>query len=179
MIYVFLAQGFEETEAITPIDMLRRCGKEVITVGVTGKTVKGSHGVEVICDKVTSELDEKYDFDMIILPGGMPGTLNLEAHEGLSKLIDKYNEEGKYLAAICAAPSILGHHNILNGKKATCYPGYEKDLYGAEASKEAVVVDGKVITARGMGKAVGLGLKLLEVFAGKDTADKMAQVIQF
>ena len=178
-LYAFLADGFETVEALAVIDVLRRGNIDVCTVSISDhKEVVSAHNIPVMADRIFNECDFS-DGDALFLPGGMPGTLNLEAHEGLSKLIDKYNEEGKYLAAICAAPSILGHHNILNGKKATCYPGYEKDLYGAEASKEAVVVDGKVITARGMGKAVGLGLKLLEVFAGKDTADKMAQVIQF
>lgn len=178
-LYAFLADGFETVEALAVIDVLRRGKIDVCTVSISDKReVTSAHSIPVIADKIFDDCDFS-DGDAIFLPGGMPGTLNLEAHAGLSKLIDSYYEEGKYVTAICAAPSILGHHNILKGKKATCYPGYEKDLYGAEATGEAVVADGKVITARGMGKAVELGIKLLEVFTDRETANDMAKTIQF
>ena len=117
MIYVCLAEGFEETEAITPIDLLRRAGAQVTVVGVTGKTVTGSHGIPVVADKEIGEIDDS-DVELVVLPGGMPGTLNLENSEGVQRLIDTAARQGALLGAICAAPSILGHKGLLNGKTA-------------------------------------------------------------
>lgn len=125
MIYVFLADGFEETEAIAPIDMLRRAKKTVVTVGVTGKIVTGSHGIPVTADITQDEMQLNDELEMIVLPGGMPGTLNEEASEQVQAAITYCAEHDRYLTAICAAPSILGHRGLLQGKHAVCYPGFE------------------------------------------------------
>ena len=132
MIYAFLANGFEEIEAITIIDILRRAEKEVITVGIGDNIIRGAHGMVVVADTQDNmiELDDK--LEMIFLPGGMPGTLNLERSAVVQSAIDYCVENDKYIAAICAAPSILGHKGILDGKKACCYPGFEQELKGAD-----------------------------------------------
>lgn len=131
-IYVFLAEGFEEVEALTPVDVLRRAGLPVKTVSVTGVlTVNGAHGVPVVADMVFEEVKEG-DAEMIVLPGGLPGATNLDAHEGLGKLIMTFAEAGRPLSAICAAPLVYGKRGLLKGKKVTCYPGFEKYLEGAE-----------------------------------------------
>ena len=166
MIYVFLADGFEETEAIAPIDMLRRAKKEVVTVGVTGKIVTSSHGVPVTADITQDEIQLNDHLEMIVLPGGMPGTLNEEA-------ITYCAEQNRYLTAICAAPSILGHRGLLNGKHAVCYPGFESALTGAEVGTEGVVQDGNIITARGAGVAIDFGLALVAALCG---AEKSAEI---
>lgn len=179
MIYVFLAQGFEETEAIVPIDLLRRAGKNVKTVSITNDLkITGSHGIPVTADKKLSgiSLDE---IEMIVLPGGMPGTLNLNFSDPLECVINYAIENNKYIGAICAAPSILGNKGLLEGKKATCYPGFEKRLKGAEVLEESVVVDGKLITARGAGVATEFGLTLVEALCGKEKRDEIAKSICF
>ena len=131
-IYVFLAEGFEEVEALTPVDVLRRAGLPVKTVSITGVlTVNGAHGVPVVADMVFEEVKEE-DAEMIVLPGGLPGATNLDAHEGLGKLIMTFAEAGRPLSAICAAPLVYGKRGLLKGKKVTCYPGFEKYLEGAE-----------------------------------------------
>lgn len=178
-LYAFLADGFETVEALGVIDILRRGGVDVCTVSIKPeRTVTTSHKIPVIAD-VTFDDADFGDGDALFLPGGLPGTTNLEAHEGLSKLIDQYDAEGKILSAICAAPSILGHHNILNGKNATCFPGYESDLYGANATGEGVVKDGRIVTGKGMGKTVDMGLVLLEMLTDKDNADLIKNKIQY
>ncbi len=169
MIYVFLAEGFEETEAITPIDMLRRAKQNVATVGVTGKVVTGSHGVPVNADITAEELKIGGDMEMIVLPGGMPGTLNEEASDIVQAAIDYCVENDRWIGAICAAPSILGHRGILRGKTAVCYPGFEEALEGAEIGTKSVVQDGRIITARGAGVAVDFGLALVGVLCGTQT----------
>ena len=162
MIYVFLANGFEETEAIAPIDILRRCEKEVITVGVGDNIIRGAHGINIVTDTEDKfiELDERVE--MIVLPGGMPGTINLEKSPVVQKAIDYCIENNRFIGAICAAPSILGHKGLLNGKKAVCYEGFEQQLEGAQVLMEPAVIDGNIITARGAGVAVEFGLKLVE-----------------
>ncbi|MCM1023780.1 MAG: DJ-1/PfpI family protein [Prevotella sp.] len=177
MIYVFLANGFEETEAITPIDILRRCGKEVVTVGIGDNIIKSSHGVAVVTDTEDKliALDEK--LEGIILPGGMPGTLNLEASEIVQKSIDYCTANNLYIGAICAAPSILGHKGLLRGRKAVCFTGFEAQLEGAEVSDEPVVRDENIITSRGAGTAVDFGLKLAEVFASEEQSRKVGEAI--
>ena len=132
MIYVFLANGFEEVEALAPVDMLRRAKLDVTTVGVTGKIVTGSHRIPVTADITAEELQIGADMEMIVLPGGMPGTLNEEASETIQAAIDYCAKNDRWIGAICAAPSILGHKGLLQGKTATCYTGFEKDLLGAE-----------------------------------------------
>ena len=153
MIYVFLANGFEEVEALAPVDMLRRAKQEVTTVGVTGKIVTGSHHIPVTADITAEELQIGGDMDMIVLPGGMPGTLNEEASPVVQAVIDYCVANDRWIGAICAAPSILGHKGVLNGKTATCYTGFEKELTGAEIGSDGVIRDGKIITARGAGVA--------------------------
>jgi len=159
MVYVFLADGFEEVEAIAPVDILRRSGAEVKTVGVSGKQVKGAHGIIVTADIELSEISD--NAEMIVLPGG-PGTSNLEKSEGVQKAIDRAVKSGATIGAICAAPSILGHKGLLKGKKAVCYPGFEAELYGAEVMDTQVCEDGQFITANGPGAAFAFGLKLAE-----------------
>ncbi len=178
-LYAFIADGFETVEALGVVDILRRGGVDVCTVSIkSDRTVISSHRIPVIADALFDETDFG-DGDALFLPGGLPGTTNLEAHEGLSKLIDQYAAEGKILGAICAAPSILGHHNLLQGKNATCFPGYENDLYGANAVGEGVVKDGRIVTGKGMGKTVDIGLALLEMLTDKATADTVKNKIQY
>lgn len=177
MIYVFLAQGFEETEAIAPIDILRRCEKEVVTVGIGDNIIKGSHGIAVVTDTEDKLIELNSDLEMIVLPGGMPGTLNLEKSEIVQSAIDYCTANDRYIGAICAAPSILGHKGLLKGKKAVCYTGFEPQLEGAEIVDEPAVIDGKIITARGAGVAVDFGLKLVEALISKERSEKMGEAL--
>lgn len=179
MIYCFLAEGFEEVEALTPVDILRRCVKEVVTVGIGEEVITGAHGISVCTDITEVELVPDDEIEMIILPGGMPGTLNLEKSRTVQDAIDYCVENDKYIAAICAAPSILGHKHLLDGKKATCFPGFEDQLYGAVLTGEKVVVADKIITAKGAGTAMEFGLKLAEILCGKARADKLAASMQW
>jgi len=178
MIYLFLADGFEEIEALTPVDVLRRAGKQVTVVGVGSKTITGSHKISINCDEEASVLSAGGDIEAVILPGGMPGTLNLEKSEKVNEFIDYAYKNNKLLCAICAAPSILGHKKMLDGKNAVCFPGFEKDLYGAEVKTDPVVWDGSIITSRGMGTALLFSLKITEALCGKETADKIKQSVQ-
>ncbi|MBQ8202653.1 MAG: DJ-1/PfpI family protein [Clostridia bacterium] len=161
MIYVFLAEGFEELEAMAPIDILRRGNAEVKTVSVTDdKTVTGSHGIPVICDITAKEITTD-NLQGVILPGGMPGTLNLEKSDAVQELLDYCSSNNLLIAAICAAPSVLGHKELLKGKKATCFKGFEKDLIGAFVSDEKVVEDQNIITSCGAGAAYDFGFRIL------------------
>lgn len=172
-VYVHLADGFEEIEALTVVDVLRRAEIDVQTVSVTGnKEVTGSHQIKVIADSLFEETDYS-KADMIVLPGGMPGTLNLEKHEGLREKILEFQRAGKWLAAICAAPSVLGKLELLKGKTATCYPGFEKHLVGAEVCEDRVVVSGNVITSRGPGTAIYFALEIVRIIKGQETANKL------
>lgn len=174
MIYIHLAEGFEEVEALTAVDVLRRAEIDVKTVSVTGnKNVTGTHGVNVEADILYEESDYE-KCEMIVLPGGMPGSTNLEAHEGLAAHIKCFAKSGKKLAAICAAPMVFGTCGILGGKKATIYPGMEDCLKGAEATGEAVTVDGNIITGQGPALAMEFALTLVEVLKGKESADEVA-----
>lgn len=175
MIYVFLAPGFEEIEALCPIDLLRRAGLSVLTVGIGGTTVEGSHGIKVAADISEAEFEARNDEapEMILLPGGMPGTLNLEASPTVRRAILTAQSCGAYLASICAAPSVLGKMGLLEGKEAICFPGFENALSGAKISERSVVADGNIITAKGMGVALPFGLKLVELFKGKEFADQL------
>lgn len=173
-VYTFLANGFEEIEAITPIDLLRRAGVDVCTVSVhDSKTVSGAHGMSLVADALYDECNFE-DADMLFLPGGMPGTTNLEAHAGLCELLHKQNEDGKWIAAICAAPSILGKLGLLEGKKATCYPGFENFL-GDSAMEASVVISDNVITAEGPGAAYDFALDLIEVLTDEETSQRIGQ----
>ena len=169
-IIVHLAEGFEEIEAVTIIDVLRRAGLDVITVSVTGnRVVKGSHQIEIKADLLYEEVDYSKG-EMIILPGGMPGSKNLNEHEGLKSQIVKYNVDGKYIAAICAAPIVLGGLGILKGKRAVCYPGYEAHLIGAEVKSVSYFVDNNIITGRGIGAALRFSLEIVRILIGEERA---------
>jgi 4-methyl-5(b-hydroxyethyl)-thiazole monophosphate biosynthesis len=171
-IAVLLAEGFEEVEAATPIDFLRRAGVEVITAGVNGKTVRGAHGVPFTADVLLKDLPA--DLDGVVIPGGMPGAANIAKSAEALELAKKLCAAGKLLAAICAAPGVvLGPNGFLKGKRFTCYPGYEKDVSGAFFSEDRVVVDENLITSRGPGTAAEFALALIERLAGKQAADKV------
>jgi 4-methyl-5(b-hydroxyethyl)-thiazole monophosphate biosynthesis len=165
-----LADGFEEIEALTVVDVLRRAGIETKMVSVTGgKAVRGAHDIVVTADLLFEEADYE-KCEMIVLPGGMPGTKNLEKHEGLAEQLNAFSQNGKWLAAICAAPSILGKMSLLKGKRATCYPGYENQLAGAVFTEEKVVLDGRTVTSRGAGTAMEFSLKLVELLKNEQTS---------
>ena len=175
--YVFLAEGFEEIEAITPIDVFRRAGIEVVMVSISeSKEVCGAHGVKMFADSVFSQTDFSH-IDLIYLPGGMPGTKNLDAHAGLKKLITQQAEKGKPLAAICAAPLILGKMGLLKGQEAICYPGFEDQLVGAVLSENKMVKSGVISTAKGAGVALQFALQLVADLKGKTEADRIANSI--
>lgn len=176
MIYLFLAPGFEEIEALATVDILRRAGCELATVGVGDRKVTGSHQIEVTAD--IDEKDIKPEFaDMVILPGG-PGTKNLEQSAVMQKTVRFCAENGKYIAAICAAPSILGHMGLLKDHTAVCFPGYEEELNAKELSREPVCVSGKIITAKGAGVAVDFALKIVEVLYGAEKSNELRKSIQ-
>ncbi|MBR1476683.1 MAG: DJ-1/PfpI family protein [Lachnospiraceae bacterium] len=178
-IAVFLADGFEEIEGLTVVDILRRAGLSVDTVSVMGRDrIEGSHAIPIIADKLISDI--KYeDYDCFVLPGGMPGTKNLEACGELMELIDRAYKENKYIAAICAAPSIFGHRGILKGRDATCYPGMEGELTGANALTDSVVVSDNVITSRGMGTAIDFALDITEIFCGTQKAKELSKAVVY
>ncbi len=178
MIYVFLADGFEEIEGLAPVDILRRAEKDVVTVGIGSDAVRASHGVTMLCDitDMQVQLDER--LEMIVLPGGMPGTLNLEKNAVVQASIDYCVEHNIPVCAICAAPSILGKKDLLNGRNATCFPGFETFLHGAVLSDKGVVTDGIITTAVGPGAAIDFGLRLVEVLCGKPEADRIAAGMQ-
>ncbi len=177
MVYVFLANGFEELEALAPVDLLRRAEVEVRTVGIGGRQITGSHGIPVMADLTDDEATTD-GLQMVVLPGGMPGTLGLEKSPVVQRFIDYAVDKGLYVAAICAAPSILGHKGLLQGKKATCFPGFEQELAGAQVTGEPVVVDGQFITARGAGVAVPFALELIRLLTSRELADKIKAAIQ-
>lgn len=177
--YLFFATGFEEVEALTVVDILRRGGVDCKTVSVTGDyDVTSSHAVTVRADLLFEEQGLE-DGDMLILPGGIPGTPNLKAHAGLDKLIRQYHEAGKYLAAVCAAPTVYGEKGLLQGRKATCFPGMESGLVGAEHREDKVVCDGQFITSRGMGTCIDFGLTLLAKLTDEANAQTIGQKIVY
>ena len=176
MIYMFLADGFEEIEALCPLDLLRRAGLAVTTVGVGSTDITGAHGITVKADMLDTDFDDAAP-EMIFLPGGIPGTLNLAASEIVKNAILTAHKTGAYLAAICAAPSILGDMGLLGGKEAICYPGFEERLVGATVSKERVVLDGKILTAAGMGVSLDMGLKIVEIFCGAKAAADLRHAV--
>lgn len=178
MIYIFLANGFEECEALVPLDILRRAGIEIKTVGIGSKTVIGSHGIPVVCDLEEKEVS-KNELKGIILPGGMPGTINLENNSIVQEYIDFSYENNLLIAAICAAPSILGHKNLLIGKKATCFPGFEKDLLGANVVNNPVERDENIITAFGAGAAFPFGFEILSYINGQKSSEEMQKQMRY
>lgn len=168
-VVLFLANGFEEIEAVGTIDVLRRAQIPVTTISITdNKTVTGVHDIPVVADTTFNEADFT-DFDVLVLPGGMPGAKNLNEHDGLKNLIKEYNTEGKMIAAICAAPMVLGGLGLLDEKRATCYPGFEPELVGAKITEENVVVDGNITTGKGPGLVFDFALRLVEQIAGLHT----------
>lgn len=173
--YIFLAEGFEEIEAITPIDVLRRAEIETVVVSISGsKRVTGAHAIAVEADVLLAQISAA-DADLLVLPGGMPGTKHLGECQQLLDILVAHTESGKLTAAICAAPSILGMLGLLNGKEATCYPGWEDKLTGALFAKEPCIVDGTIVTGRGAGSAMEFSLKLVELLLNKETANEHAR----
>lgn len=178
-VYIFLAEGFEEIEGLTVVDLLRRAEIDITMVSITGKRqVTGSHGIIVTTDSLFEEVDFE-DADLLVLPGGLPGTLHLMEHEQLGQLLQSFQQNGKGLAAICAAPRVLGTKGLLAGKKATCYPGNESYLNGATVVEADVVEDGNVVTSRGMGTAIDFSLSLIRRLLDGETAKKIAASIQY
>ena len=176
---VFFANGYEEIEALTVVDLTRRAGIETWMVSVTGEeNVTGSHGMSLVMDKKISEVD--FDqVDMIVLPGGMPGTLNLEACETLMEKVKEFDKQGKYISAICAAPTIFGHLGLLKDRKACCYPGMEEGLLEAEVTYESYAIADHILTSRGMGTAIDFGLQIIARFQGEEAAKEMAEKIVY
>ena len=173
-VLVFLADGFEEVEALCPFDLLLRAGADAKTVSINkDKKVTGTHGIEVTADLTADELPDECTADLILLPGGMPGTANLAENPVVCAYLDAQAEKGGYIGAIGAAPSVLGQRGILTGKKATCFPGFERYLKGAEYVGEKVVRDGNVVTAVGMGAAFEFGFELVAALFGEEEARKL------
>ena len=178
MVYMMLADGFEETEMIAPLDMLRRADVPVVTVGVTGKEVAGAHGIVITADILPEEV-KKEDCAGVILPGGMLGTTNLFASAFVREMIEICHQKGGLLAAICAAPMILGEMGLLQGKKATCFPGFEEHLKDATVTCEPVVTDGNVVTSRGAGTALLFGAALVNACKGVGEGEKLLTQMQY
>ncbi len=173
-IAVFFAEGYEEIEALTVVDLCRRAGIETDMVSVTDSlTVTGAHRIPVVMDKFLTEVDF-HKLDMIVLPGGMPGTVNLEKVPMLMEQVKAFAAAGKYIAAICAAPSVFGHLGLLQGKTACCYPGFEEELEGAKVTFESCAVDGNVITARGMGCAIDFSVAIISELENEEKAHEIA-----
>ena len=177
MVYVLLAEGFEEVEALTPVDLLRRAGVETRLVGVTGETVCGARGIRVVTDLSMDDIDLA-QADMIVLPGGMPGTTNLYADKRVTSAVRAMYDAEKYVAAICAAPSvILGGMGLLKGRRATCYPGMEDGMMGSTPEKKNAVTDGRIITGCGVGGALDFACELITALCGKAKADEIAESV--
>ena len=179
MVYIFLADGFEEIEALCPLDFLRRAGVETKTVGIGAKIATGSHKIPVTCDICDADLTGNEDFDMVILPGGLPGATNLDKSPIVDKFVSRAINEDKFIGAICAAPFILGKRGYLNGKNATCYPGFEGELKGANVKQDGCVRDGKIITARAMGKSHDFALEIVEALTDKETREKLKNSVYY
>ncbi|MBP3360537.1 MAG: DJ-1/PfpI family protein [Clostridia bacterium] len=176
MVYILLTDGFEEIEALTPVDVLRRCGAQLLTAAVSEKQVRGSHAVTVEADITIDEID-KNNMEMLILPGG-PGHTGLKT-EKVHSLIRYAAEHDIYIASICAAPSVIGELGLLKNRRATCFPGYESALSGAVISTDKVVCDGKFITARGAGAASEFAFALAELLCGEKKADEIKNAMQY
>jgi DJ-1 family protein len=177
LIYVFLADGFEETEALVTVDILRRAQLDVRTAGVGAKQVTGSHGITVVADMTEAEI-EKETITAVVLPGGMPGTLNLEQSEIVKDCVRCCAENGRFICAICAAPSILAHMGLLDGKNATCFPSFEKELANANLTGAPAVADGNIITGKGAGATVEFALLAAEKMAGKEISAEGRAALQ-
>lgn len=177
-VYTFFADGLEEIEAITALDVLRRGGLNVESISIErGDTIVGAHGIHILCDKNFAKADFS-DASLLLLPGGMPGAETLDKHAGLRKLILHHAEKNKPIAAICAAPMVLGKLGLLKGKRATCYPGFEKHLEGAQyTTDQQVVRDGNIITGRGPGAAIEFALAVVEMLVSKEKADELVEAM--
>ena len=178
MFYCFLAEGFEETEALAPVDILRRARIDVKTVGVGGSVITGSHKIPVTADMTIDELALDDDVEGVILPGGMPGVKNLYADQRVQDAVTYCAARDLYICAICAAPSIPGRMGILIGKQATCFPGFESDLLDAHVSADKVVTDGRIITAKGAGCALDFGFAIVAAVKSKALASDVAAAMQ-
>lgn len=177
MVLVFLANGFEEIEALATVDVLRRAELDVVTVGVGGKLIRGSHGIIVAADTEDQEVSTE-NLEAVVLPGGMPGTLNLEKSPVVQRVVEYAAANRILLCAICAAPSILGHKGLLENKKAVCFPGYEQELIGARIQDAPVVTDGSVITGRGAGAAIPFSLAIVSKLVSEEVARKLEASMQ-
>ena len=178
-VYVFLADGFEEIEGLTVVDLLRRAGIDVKTIGIGREEyVTGSHGISVKTDARIADLDFK-EAEALVLPGGMPGTKHLGECEELRKILLEADAAKTRIGAICAAPSVLGELGLLKGRHAVCYPGFEEKLKGATVGMEPVVVDGHITTSRGMGKAIDFGLALIAQISGESEAQRVGEAIVY
>lgn len=176
---VLLAEGFEEVEALTVVDLLRRARVYVDTVSVTEEyMIRGSHGIAVQTEDLFDEVNLE-EFDMIVLPGGLPGTTNLGAHSGVRRIVKDFVESGKYVAAICAAPTILSDLGLLKGKRVTCYPDMERKISGAVLTGAPAMVDGNIVTGQGVGAAVDFALELIAVLLGNEKAGEIADAIVY
>lgn len=175
MLYVFLAQGFEEMEAVVTVDMLRRAKLPVTTVGVGGNIITGSHGIPVLCDAEDTQVCPGEDCQAVILPGGLPGTKNLEQSETVQAFLQYALRQERYVCAICAAPSILGRAGYLQGKNAVCFPGYEAALTGAAVGAQPACRDGNIITGRSAGTAVEFAAEIITAFCGREQANAIKE----
>ena len=177
MVYMLLGTGFEETEAITPLDLLRRAGVEVLTVGINGKTVYGGHNIGIAADITLEEMDLT-DVEMVVIPGGLGGVASIRACAPAMDALKFANDNGKFVAAICAGPTVLADLGITDGKNATCYPGCEDGMGSANMVEgKAAVRDGRIITGTSAGSAVPFGLALVEALKGAETAEAIAKQI--
>ena len=178
-VYEFLATGFEDIEALIPLDIMRRAGVDFKTVSVTGSlVVESAHGVKIEADMLIEDADFG-DADLLMLPGGLPGATNLNAHAGVRKALVEHNVRGKMIGAICAAPMVLGGLGMLEGKRATCYPGFEKYLEGAEYTNELCTIDGNITTGEGPAAALPYAYKLLAALTDAKTADGIADGMMY
>lgn len=178
-VYIFLADGFEEIEGLTVVDLLRRAEIDITMVSIMdSKRITGAHDITIEADVLYDDVDFG-QAEMLVLPGGMPGTKYLGEHEALVTMLKSFNEKNKLIAAICAAPSVLGVNGILDGKKASCYPGFEDKLVNAIVSTDPVVRDQNVITSRGLGTAIPFALKIIEMLKDKDTSESISNSIVY
>lgn len=178
-VYTFLATGFEEVEALTSVDLLRRAGVEICMVSIMDQlAVTGAQGITVQAEKLYKDMDP-CDADLLLLPGGQPGTTNLGDYEPLTELLKAWNKEGKKLAAICAAPTVFGGLGLLEGKRATCYPGCEPQLTKAQAVTDRVVTDGNITTSRGLGTAISFSLELIKILVSPEKAEEIRAAIVY
>lgn len=177
---IFMADGFEEIEGLTVVDILRRAGISIDMVSIKDTyEVTGSHNITVKTDKLLVNVQQDDSYDMLVMPGGMPGTRNLEASEGLMNMLDRYYQDGHNIAAICAAPTVFGHRGYLKGRKGVCYPGMEDQLTGAQVLYDPAITDGNVTTGRGMGTAIDFALEILDVLGEGKTSDEIAKAIVY